>query len=117
LAEVLFHLTRNAVEAMPAGGTLLARIESTTSSVRLSLTDSGAGIPADLLPRIFDPYFGAVRDEAVYTTIHGGKGKRSGFGLSAAYGLVRSMGGGIQVENVAEGGTRATVELPRMPRL
>jgi len=117
LAEVLFHLTRNAVEAMPGGGAIVARVESTASSIRLSLTDAGAGIPEDLLPRIFDPYFGAVRDEAEYTTMHGGKGKRSGFGLSAAYGLVRSMGGSIKVENLPARGTRATVELPRTPRL
>jgi signal transduction histidine kinase len=117
LAEVLFHLTRNAVEAMPAGGAIVARVESTASSIHLSLTDAGAGIPEDLLPRIFDPYFGAVRDEAEYTTMHGGKGKRSGFGLSAAYGLVRSMGGSIKVENLPQRGTRATVELPRTPRL
>ena len=83
------------------------RIDITTAPgadagfVVLTISDTGSGIPADLLPRIFDPFF---------TTKEVGKG--TGLGLAITYGIIQEHGGTIQAANRPEGGARFTVELP-----
>ncbi len=69
--------------------------------VRIEVSDTGPGIPADVLPRVFDPFF---------TTRPVGKG--AGLGLSAAHGVAASHGGRIRAENRPEGGARVILELP-----
>ena len=67
--------------------------------IRISIRDYGCGIPADVLPRIFDPYF---------TTKPGG----SGLGLATAYAIIAKHGGHLAVESKCGEGTVFTVELP-----
>ena len=69
--------------------------------VVLTISDTGSGIPADLLPRIFDPFF---------TTKEVGKG--TGLGLAITYGIIQEHGGTIQAANRPEGGARFTLEFP-----
>ena len=69
------------------------------SWVRISIRDYGCGIPPDVLPRIFDPYF---------TTKPGG----SGLGLATTYAIVAKHGGHISVDSVLGRGTVFTVDLP-----
>jgi len=70
-------------------------------TVRLTIDDSGPGIPPDVLPRIFDPFF---------TTKDVGEG--TGLGLAITYGIVQEHGGTIQASNAPGGGARFTIELP-----
>ncbi len=70
-------------------------------TVRLTIEDSGPGIPADVLPRIFDPFF---------TTKDVGQG--TGLGLAITYGIIQEHGGTVQASNVPNGGARFTIDLP-----
>ena len=102
LAEALFQVARNAVEAMPSGGTIRASVRSRGDRVELAVADEGGGIPAEHLKRVFDPYWRA--DE---------KGNRSGLGLSAVYGLVSALGGSVKVESAEGEGTKIAIVVPR----
>ena len=93
----------HAVLAHSAGGRIDVRSNLDASGTRVITTiqDSGAGIPADALPRIFDPFF---------TTKEVGKG--TGLGLAITYGIVQDHGGSIFAANAPEGGATFTIELP-----
>jgi PAS domain S-box-containing protein len=97
--EVLVNLIKNAVEAMPNGGSLSIRNWKQNSKVFLTVSDTGHGIPRENVQRIFDPFF---------TT----KGwKSSGLGLSSSYGLIKKNRGEILVESNIGKGTTFTVVL------
>jgi PAS domain S-box-containing protein len=106
--QALLNIVMNAEQAIAATGKP-GRIEITTSLAagnRLVTTirDTGSGIPADTLPRIFEPF---------YTTKEVGKG--TGLGLAIAYGIVQEHGGQIVAANHPDGGALFTVELPAGP--
>jgi signal transduction histidine kinase len=86
---------------MPAGGTLEVRTWSEGSQARVEVADSGTGIAAEHLHRIYDPFF---------TTKPARKG--TGLGLSVTYGIVREHGGTIEVANRPSGGARFRLEIP-----
>ena len=107
IAQVLTNLVSNAQAAMPNGGTLTMRTGGNDTSIRVSVIDTGIGIPKENLSKIFEPFF---------TTKHIGTG--TGLGLSVTYGVVKMHQGDISVEsnsNPAAGptGTTFTVTLPR----
>ncbi len=117
LDQVLMNLAINARNAMPAGGTItietgwrlvLREDEPGPDAVppgryaTIDMTDTGAGIPPDILPRIFDPFF---------TTRRGSGG--TGLGLSMVQGIVRQSGGSISVRSTPGQGTRFRITLPR----
>ncbi len=121
LEQVVVNLAVNARDAMLAahpsgGGTLTIETCSlSATSVRdmaddvlpvgdyttLVVTDTGTGIPDDVLPKIFEPF---------YTTKEVGKG--TGLGLSTVYGIVKQSGGYIFAENIDGGGARFTIYFP-----
>jgi two-component system, NtrC family, sensor kinase len=101
LRQVLLHLMKNAVDAMETGGTLTLATEVAGRTVSASIGDTGTGIPADRLDRIFEPF---------YTTKAEGLG--SGLGLPIANWIVQRAGGSIGVESVAGVGTTFRVTLP-----
>jgi len=101
LAEALFQVARNAVEAMPGGGTIRASVRSDGDKVVLSLADEGKGIPAEQLKRVFDPYWQAA-----------GKANKSGMGLSAVYGLVSALGGSVKLQSEEGKGTTVSIVMP-----
>lgn len=106
LRQVFTNLIVNGLQAMPAGGTLSVATSVHTDSrvCRVSISDTGIGIPAENLGQVFNPFF---------TT----RGDGTGLGLSVSYGIVRDHGGGIVVESVVGAGSRFTVTLPlRFPR-
>jgi two-component system, NtrC family, sensor kinase len=106
LHQVFANVVMNAEQAV-AAASASGRIEVTTSTsesrdrVIATIRDTGAGMPADVLSRIFEPF---------YTTKDVGKG--TGLGLAIAYGIVQEHGGQIVAANHPEGGAVFTVELP-----
>jgi len=114
LELALMNLIINARDAMPQGGTILvtARNERAAAGNRLGLpagdyvvlavTDSGAGIPPDILEQVTEPFF---------TTKDVGKG--TGLGLSMVYGFARQSGGAIEISSEVGRGTNVEIWLPR----
>jgi signal transduction histidine kinase/ActR/RegA family two-component response regulator len=100
LREAVVALVLNAVDAMPAGGTLSVRTRAHEGGAELVLVDTGESIPLEIRPRIFDPFF---------TTRSG----HLGLGLSMAEAVVLRAAGRLEVDPAgAGGGTRVTVWLP-----
>jgi PAS domain S-box-containing protein len=113
LELALVNIAVNARDAMPGGGTLSVRAQNLTLNgkgavalsgefVALSLSDTGMGIPPDVLAKVFEPFF---------TTKEVGKG--TGLGLSQVYGFARQSGGDVQILSKPGEGTTVTLYLPR----
>jgi PAS domain S-box-containing protein len=102
LNHLFMNIILNAAEAMEGKGRLVVKsyLSSSATRVCVAISDSGPGIPDDVLPHIFEPF---------YTTKDQGKG--TGLGLSLAYGIVETHGGSISVETGSGEGTTFTVEL------
>jgi PAS domain S-box-containing protein len=118
IEQVLLNLAVNGRDAMPSGGTLTISTEVVVLDaaaaaaipdaapgrwVRLSVSDTGCGIPPELLPRIFEPFF---------TTKDVGRG--TGLGLATVYGIVRQHHGWITVESEIERGAAFRIHLPAL---
>jgi two-component system, NtrC family, sensor kinase len=105
LLQVFINLVRNAIQAMDSGGTLkLLAVTDKRQQIRVSVADSGPGIPPDKLNRIFEPFF---------TTKAPGEG--TGLGLSVSYGIIERHQGLIEVESEMGEGATFTVVLPAAP--
>lgn len=102
LQQALVALLVNSVEAMSAGGTLAVRAEGEASSIRISVSDTGVGIPPEVLPHIFEPFFSTKEN-----------GTGVGLGLAVVYGIVQRHGGRIDVHSDVGRGTTFTLVLPR----
>lgn len=101
LQQVFLNLFLNARDAMPKGGWLSISTRAGTDGASIEVADTGSGIPADYLSRIYDPFF---------TTKDIGKG--TGLGLSITYGIVQEHGGTITCDSSVGQGTRFTLTLP-----
>lgn len=104
LQQALLNIVLNGAQAMPNGGTLRILLDRDGSDARLRIIDEGTGIPAELLPKVFDLYF---------TT----KSKGSGIGLAMTYRVLQLHGGSIDVVSNCdpaspEHGTTFTILLP-----
>jgi PAS domain S-box-containing protein len=121
MSQVLMNLCLNARDAMPEGGrlTLATRNQAVEDGyardhlearpgpfVCLSVTDTGHGIPPDLLPRIFEPFF---------TTKEPGKG--TGLGLAMVFGIVKQHRGWVECHSEPGRGTRFDIYLPRLEQV
>jgi PAS domain S-box-containing protein len=101
LQQVFLNLFMNARDAMPGGGMLEVRTGAHNGSVEIEVTDTGAGIPPELLHRIFDPFF---------TTKPSGRG--TGLGLSVSYGIIKEHAGKVDVRSTPGKGTSFRLEFP-----
>ena len=119
IKQVLINLIHNAIQAMPQGGSLTIcssrdqrllgerpsltnqEISSSTQWICICIMDTGVGMPADVLERIFEPF---------YSTRPAGKG--TGLGLSVSYGIITSHGGRIDVESSPGQGSTFRIYLP-----
>jgi signal transduction histidine kinase len=99
IRQVLDNLLRNAIEATPAGGVVTLAARRVGGGSVITVSDTGAGIAPDHLPRIFDLYF---------TT----KAEGTGVGLAVTHQIVTAHGGGLDVESRPGEGTRMIVRLP-----
>jgi PAS domain S-box-containing protein len=104
MRQLLLNLLTNAVQAMPQGGELRLRTaRAGHDRIRLEVEDTGVGIAAENLHRIFDPF---------YTTKAPGQG--TGLGLSVVHSVVRRHGGDISVDSTPGAGTTFRIELPAL---
>ena len=108
IEQVILNLAVNARDAMPSGGQLTIATAVVPdgkggSAVRLSVTDTGAGMSDEVRARMFEPF---------YTTKEVGRG--TGLGLSIVYGIVEQSGGTIHVDSAPGRGTSVHVALPRV---
>ncbi len=103
LKQVLFNLTKNALEAMKPGGQLKIKSSADDDSVYLRFGDNGSGIKPDDLVRLFQPY---------YTTKSGGHG----LGLMIVQRIMREHGGQVGIESKPNVGTVVTLQFPRKER-
>jgi two-component system cell cycle sensor histidine kinase/response regulator CckA len=115
--QVIVNLAVNARDAMPDGGKLAVRTSNVTASeaagyaaegmpaadyVLIEVSDTGTGIPPEIIDKIFEPFF-STKDV----------GKGTGLGLSTVYGIVKQTGGFIYPESVTGKGTAFRIFLPR----
>ena len=99
LKQVFWNLARNALQAMPSGGTLRAKLEKNSDSrLRIAFMDTGRGMSPDQVEHLFEPF----------SSTTGG----TGLGLSIVYQIIRDHGGTINVRSLVGQGTTITVELP-----
>jgi PAS domain S-box-containing protein len=113
--QTLLNLYVNAADAMPGGGDLFLKTANTTHDkmkrrfynptpgnyVMISITDTGPGIDASIVDKIFDPFFSTKET-----------GKGTGLGLASAYGIIKGHGGYIDVESEKGSGTTFSIYLP-----
>ena len=104
IEQVLLNLAINAIDAMPEGGQLSIRASLTgdagkQAGLEIVFMDTGAGIPADVLPHIFDPFFST-------------KPENLGLGLPICHDIVQQHDGRISVESQPGEGSRFTIWLP-----
>jgi two-component system, cell cycle sensor histidine kinase and response regulator CckA len=115
--QVIVNLAVNARDAMPGGGKLVVRTSNVSDRdcarfvykpmtpgdyVLVEVSDTGSGIPADIIDKIFEPFFSTKE-----------VGKGTGLGLSTVYGIVKQTGGFIFPESEVGGGTTFRIFLPR----
>lgn len=99
LRQVLINLIQNAADAMPNGGSLTLATQANNGHLELTVSDTGQGIPKEILPRIFDPF--------VTTKPNG-----NGLGLAVVYSIVQSHRGTIHAASSPGLGATFTVRLP-----
>jgi signal transduction histidine kinase/DNA-binding response OmpR family regulator len=99
LTQVVLNIVINAVEAMPAGGTLTIASVTRDGWLAIEVQDTGPGLTPDETARIFEPF---------YTT----KADGTGLGLAVSYGIIQQHGGHIEVKGIPGQGTTFTVLLP-----
>jgi two-component system sensor histidine kinase PilS (NtrC family) len=99
LKQVFWNLARNALQAMPQGGTLRATLDRNSNNrLRIAFSDTGRGMSPDQVEHLFEPF----------SSTTGG----TGLGLSIVYQIIRDHGGTINVRSRVGQGTTITVELP-----
>jgi two-component system, NtrC family, sensor kinase len=105
LQQALVALFVNAVEAMKKGGELRVRMRGDAVQVAIDIEDTGTGIPAEVLPNIFEPFFSTKEKESGV-----------GLGLAVVYGIIHRHKGIIGVESEVGKGTMFHIVLPRDSR-
>jgi two-component system, OmpR family, sensor kinase len=107
LKQVMVNLIGNAISYTPLGGEIIVGVGKSDNLARLTISDTGPGIPAEDLPHIFERFY---RAEKSRTRSKDGKG--FGLGLSIAYWIVNNHGGKIEVNSKVGEGTTFCVWLP-----
>ncbi len=104
MTRAILNIANNSIEAMDAGGVFALSSARVGPSVQLILEDTGRGIPEEVQPRVFEPFF-----------THG-KARGTGLGMAIARRIVEEHGGSISLESQVGRGTRITLTLPSSAR-
>jgi PAS domain S-box-containing protein len=104
MKRAIVNIVKNAIEAMPEGGTLTIRSRKLNGDLEIAFTDTGVGMPKDITEKIFTPLF---------TT----KAKGMGFGLPICKRFIEAHGGKISVESAVGKGATFTIIIPTKPKL
>lgn len=105
LLQIVHNLLSNAIKFTPSGGKVMLKANTEGQWLRVSVTDTGPGIPADELPHLFERFFQARNQEHA-------KAGGTGIGLSLSRELAKAMGGDISVESTVGQGSTFQVRLP-----
>lgn len=115
ISQVIDNIALNAQQAMPNGGTLIVKTENVILDkkdfalnankdfIKISFQDTGMGIPKEILPRIFDPFFST-------------KEKGTGLGLMTVFSIIQKHGGFLDVESTEGKGSTFIIYLPGLKR-
>lgn len=104
LLQILLNLLNNAIDCSSDGSLITLSLCVEQDVIRIAVADQGPGIPPEIIPHIFDPF---------YTTKTGNEPRGMGLGLSISQSLVAAMGGRIEVETQRNKGSTFSVLLPR----
>jgi len=99
--RVLSNLIKNSREAMPGGGILTITTDLVQDQVAIRISDTGMGIPSEVLPKLFEPF------------VTHGKANSTGLGLAIAKSVVEAHGGKISLSSVNGSGTTVEIRLPK----
>ncbi|HLH02719.1 MAG TPA: heavy metal sensor histidine kinase [Bryobacteraceae bacterium] len=105
IQRALSNLVSNAVAHTPAGGSILMTAKANSSALQIEVSDTGLGIPAEALPRVFDRFF---RVDTSRSRIFGG----TGLGLAIVQSIAQLHGGQVHIASKLGQGTRVTLSLP-----
>jgi signal transduction histidine kinase len=100
MQQVFINLINNSLDAMPDGGVLSVKTSHEGEKVAIELSDTGEGIPSEILSRIFDPLF-STKD-----------GRGSGLGLTIVKQVIDEHNGTVSIENGADSGAVFRITLP-----
>lgn len=100
LQEILINLIINSIDAMPEGGRITISSEDTPEGPRVSVRDTGTGMPPGVRKHAFEPFFSTKGEEG------------TGMGLSMVFGIVKRYGGAIDIESAENAGTTVSFVLP-----
>jgi PAS domain S-box-containing protein len=103
ITQAVRSLVRNSIEAMPQGGTVTITTSAQDGNVTVDVTDTGAGMPQNVLDRAFEPFFSTKPT-----------GSTAGLGLSTAHGIISQAGGQLTLRSREGHGTTATFTLPAL---
>ena len=99
------NVLKNAIQSMPAGGVLnvIVTQNKLKGEITIEIKDTGVGIPAEILPHVFEPFF---------TARHRGPEKSSGLGLAIARSIIKRVKGEITMKSNLRQGTAVKITLP-----
>jgi signal transduction histidine kinase/PAS domain-containing protein len=106
MRQIVLNLLSNAIKFTPTGGTISILCDEDADRVRITVRDTGVGIPSDKITAIFEPF---IQLDRQLTSAHEG----TGLGLAISRDLARGMGGDLTAESTPGEGSAFTVELPR----
>jgi signal transduction histidine kinase len=109
LRTILVNLLDNAFQFTPAGGRVVVRGRQEEGKLLIQVSDTGAGIPAEDLPHVFERFYRADKARSRRTA---GAGSGAGLGLAIVQGIVAEHGGAVSAESAVGRGTTMTVTLP-----
>jgi signal transduction histidine kinase len=100
IRQVIGNLLSNAIRHTPSGGSVKVGVSGSGTEVGITVTDTGEGIPSDLLPHVFERF------------VKGPNSTGSGLGLAIAHDIVAAHGGALELDKADDAGTTARIKLP-----